>query len=227
LLDFDGSLSEIVAHPDLARPVEGAREVLEALVPRFRVVAIVTGRRSEEVQDLLAVDGLLLLGLYGLEGLPAGGVDTLLGQTEVAAAVVPQAWVEDKGVSVAVHYRQAPDPAAARVTLLHALAGVAASAGRDLVEGKMVIELLPPDRPLKGGAVERLAEELALVGVLFAGDDVADLDAFEALNLLEGKGVHVVRVAVQGEETPDALVAAADVVVDGPSGLVELLRHLA
>ncbi len=191
------------------------------------MVAIVTGRRSEEVRDLLGVDGLRLLGLYGLEGLPSGTVDVLLRHVELAAVVVPQAWVEDKGVSVAVHYRQAPDPVAARAALLAALRGVAASAGRALVEGKMVIALLPPDRPLKGGAVERLAEELGLAAVLFAGDDVADLDAFEALDRLEGRGVRVVRVAVQGEETPDALVAAADLVVDGPAGLVEFLRRLA
>jgi trehalose 6-phosphate phosphatase len=207
--------------------VEGAREALAALVPRFRVVSIVTGRRSEEVRALLEVDGLRFLGLYGLEGLPGGTDGGLLRRAEGAAAVVPNAWVEDKGVSIAIHYRQAPDPLAARAALLEALREVAASAGRDLVEGKMVIELLPPDRPLKGGAVERLVQEQELEAVLFAGDDVADLDAFEALGRLEDEGVLAIRVAVRGEESPDELLAAADLVVDGPRGLVELLRRLA
>src|SRR4030095_5452327 len=51
-LDFDGTLSEIVARPEHARPVDGAREVLIELAGRFRTVAIVTGRRSEEVAAL-------------------------------------------------------------------------------------------------------------------------------------------------------------------------------
>jgi trehalose 6-phosphate phosphatase len=96
-----------------------------------------------------------------------------------------------------------------------------------LIEGKMVVELTPVDRPRKGGAVRRLADELDLGGVLFAGDDVADLEAYEELDRLEERGVVAVRVAVRGPETPDALLQAADVVVEGPSGLVELLRRLA
>jgi trehalose-6-phosphatase len=68
-----------------------------------------------------------------------------------------------------VHYRQAPDPVAARAALLVAPQPVATDGGLCLVEGKMVLELVPPDRPLKGGAVERLAGEHALQAVLYAG----------------------------------------------------------
>jgi len=107
------------------------------------------------------------------------------------------------------------------------LARVAADHGLEVVEGKMVVELMPADRPRKGGAVLRLAEELALRGVLFAGDDVADLEAFEALDRLRERHVLTIRVAVRGPETPADLVDAADVVVDGPSGLVRLLEDLA
>ena len=103
---------------------------------------------------------------------------------------------------------------------------VAAGSGFDVVEGKMVIELVPRDRPMKGGVVERIAEELDLRGMLFAGDDVADLDAFAALDRLAAAGVVTVKVAVHGPETPASLETAADVVVDGPAGLVALLRSL-
>jgi trehalose 6-phosphate phosphatase len=226
LVDFDGSLSRIVARPELARPVGGAREALAALVPAYRLVAIVTGRRSEEVADLLRVPGVSYLGLYGLEEVVPELMAVVAPRAEAAAAVVAEAWVEDKGVSVAVHYRQAPDPRAARAALLTALQPVATSAGLEVVEGKMVIELLPVDRPRKGGAVERIAGEHALQAVLFAGDDVADLDAFAGLDRLGARGVLAVRVAVHGEETPEALLDAADVVVDGPDGLVDLLRQL-
>ncbi|MGH2659394.1 MAG: trehalose-phosphatase, partial [Actinomycetota bacterium] len=82
-------------------------------------------------------------------------------------------------------------------------------------------------RPRKGGAVERLVGEHALRAALFAGDDEADLDAFAALDRLRSKGLLAVKVAVRGDETPPGLVDSADVVVEGPEGLVALLRQLA
>jgi trehalose 6-phosphate phosphatase len=196
------------------------------LVERFRLVGIVTGRRSEEASALLPVAGLQFLGLYGLEDAPEL-VTALVPSVEAAAALVPEAWVEDKGVSVAVHYRQAPDPASARAGLLLALQPIATDGGLELVEGKMVLELVPPGRPLKGGAVERLAGRNALEAVLYAGDDHADLDAFRALDRLAQRGVLTRTVAVAGPETPAELVAAADVVVEGPRELVALLAQLA
>jgi trehalose 6-phosphate phosphatase len=225
-LDFDGSLSRIVSRPEHARPVEGARIVLATLVDRYRVVAVVSGRRSEEVAALLAVPGIRYFGLYGIEEAAPELMAAVAPLAESAAAMVPHAWVEDKGASIAVHYRQAPDPTRARAELVSALQEVATSAGLELVEGKMVLELLPPDRPRKGGAVERLTGEHALSAVLFAGDDVADLDAFAALDRLAARGVDAVKVAVRGEETPDVLLSAADIVVEGPEGLVELLRQI-
>jgi trehalose 6-phosphate phosphatase len=226
LLDFDGSLAPIAPRPELVVPEPGARDALAALVVRYAVVAVVTGRRAEEVATLLSVPGLRYEGLYGLQGVAPELLLAVLPQVESAAAAVPEAWVEDKGVSVAVHYRSAPDPLHARVALLAALEPVAADAGMALVEGKRVLELVPADRPMKGGAVERIAGESALEGVLYAGDDVADMDAFGAVDLLAARGLAGVKVAVRGAETPAALTAAADLVVEGPRGLVTLLRRL-
>lgn len=228
MLDFDGTLAEIVARPEHARPVDGARGALIELARRYRSVAIVTGRRSEEVAALLDVPHVTYVGLYGLEDAADELVTAIVPRVQTATAAIEEAWVEDKGVSVAVHYRQAPDPVSARAALLVALQPVATEAGLELIEGKMVLELVPPDRPLKGGAVERLAREHELRAVLYAGDDHADLDAFDALDRLIGSGDvrAAVRVAVRGPETPPALVDGADVVAEGPAGLVELLRTL-
>ncbi len=226
LLDFDGSLAPIVARPELAAPAPGARGALTALVERYAVVAVVTGRRAEEVAALLSVPGVRYEGLYGLQGSAPELLLELLAQVERAAASVPDAWVEDKGVSIAVHYRSAPDPARCRVALIAALEPVAADAGMVVAEGKMVLELVPADRPMKGGAVERIANGSALQAVLYAGDDVADLDAFGALDRLDAAGLATVKVAVRGEETPATLIEAADLVVGGPEGLVDLLRAL-
>jgi trehalose 6-phosphate phosphatase len=229
LLDFDGTLSEIVARPELAVAVDGVDELLGRLVQRYRLVGILTGRRSAEVSERLgALPGLRVFGLYGLEGsVPTDLPAATLAAAERAAAGVAGAWVEDKGGSLAVHYRQAADPDLARSTLLGSLPSVAASASLEVIEGKMVIELVPPGRPLKGGAVERLTGELGLQALLYAGDDLADLDAFAALDRLRERGVITIKVAVRGTETPTELIAGADLVADRPPGLVELLRSLA
>ena len=204
----------------------GTRAELSRLAERYRLVAILTGRRSEDVTAVLDVPRVSVLGLYGFEQGPPPNAAATAAAARAAAEGVPEAWVEDKGVSLAVHYRQAHDPVQARRALLVALQPIAAGSGLDLIEGKMVLELVPAGRPMKGGAVERLASEHALEAMLYAGDDVADLEAFRALDALESQGIRTVRVAVRGRETPEALLEAADVVVEGPTGLVELLRSL-
>jgi len=202
------------------------REVLRDLTARYRLVAIVTGRRSEEAEALLDAPGISIYGLYGFQDAAPELVTAAVPLARVAAEVVPEAWVEDKGSSIAVHYRQAPDPHTARLELVVALQPVASQNALELVEGKMVLELVPRGHPMKGGAVERLAGEHGLEAVLFAGDDRADLDAFGALDRLAGRGVSVMRVAVRGDGTPRDLLEAADLTVEGPAGLVELLRSL-
>jgi trehalose 6-phosphate phosphatase len=206
--------------------VDGARETLAGLAQRYRVVAIVTGRGSEEVASLIGVPHIEYVGLYGFEDDAPELLVAVAPSAEAAAGAVPAAWVEDKGSSVAVHYRQAPDPKAARAALLVALQPVATESGLDLIEGKMVIELVPPGRPMKGAALERLVGEHGLEAVLFAGDDHADLDAFEALERLAAAGTVAIRVAVRGDETPPSLIDAADVVCSSPVDLVRLLRTL-
>jgi trehalose 6-phosphate phosphatase len=227
LLDFDGSLSAIVDRPELAVPAPGAIEALRALVGRYRVVAIVSGRRSEELEGRLGVDGLRYYGLYGLEGAAPDLAAAVAPIVERAAGAIRGARVEHKVASVAVHFRGSPDPAAARRALLPALDEVAAEHGLDVMEGRMVLELVPHGRPLKGGAVERLIGEHALTAVLFAGDDVADVDAFDALDAARERGTVAVKVAVRSAESPVVLLDRADLVVDGPAGVVELLRQLA
>ncbi len=226
LLDFDGTLSPIVARPELARIREGARDAIARLVGRGAVVAIVSGRTGDELRELVGIEGVRLAALYGLaEQAPPLG-DDVLEVVAAAAHEVPGSRVERKGASVAVHYRAAEDPAVAQGALVAALSPIADEAGLELLPGKMVVELVPAGRPLKEGAVERIVADERLEAVLYAGDDVADLRAFEALDRLAERGLRTVKVAVHGRETPAALTAAADVVVDGPAGLVTLLRGL-
>lgn len=220
-------MAEIVDDPYAVVPVPTAVDVLQPLVDRYAVVAIVTGRRNADIAVRLPIRGLTYLGLYGLEEAMADAILAEVGtEAEIAASVVPESGVEHKGLSIAVHYRLAPDPVAARALLAETLGEVASRHGLRVVEGKAVLELLPVAHPLKGGAVTRVVGENDLDAVLFAGDDIADLEAFEALDELSVGGLHTVKIAVLGPETPEPLAAAADIGVDGPSGLVSLLEGL-
>jgi trehalose 6-phosphate phosphatase len=98
----------------------------------------------------------------------------------------------------------------------------------ELAFGKRVVELVPAGRPLKEGAVERIVDEERLSMALYAGDDVADLRAFAALDrgCASGRLELAVKVAVRGAETPAELVAAADIVLEGPEEMVEVLDRL-
>jgi trehalose 6-phosphate phosphatase len=227
LLDFDGTLAEIAASPELARPVDGAADAVRALVARFAVVAVISGRPTPDVRALLGVDGVRYLGLYGLdEGDLEPAPASVIEAARRIAAAVSGARVEEKGGSVAVHYRQAADPAAARSMLLAGL--VDPPDGFEVIEGKMVVELVPAGRPRKDGAVRRILEDAGPAAAIYAGDDLADLDAFAELGRhAAARGIVVARVAVVGPETPDELVVAADVRVDGPGGMVRLLVDLA
>ena len=129
--------------------------------------------------------------------------------------------MEDKGLTVAFHWREAPDEGDARYEL-EAVAERARAAGLEAHWGRKVLELRPPVEADKGTAVRTLLAERSLERALYAGDDTTDLDAFRGLDGLE----LAVRVAVASPEGPAALLKAADLVVDSPSDLLDLLRTL-
>jgi trehalose 6-phosphate phosphatase len=132
--------------------------------------------------------------------------------------------LEPKGPTVAVHYRHARDPDATRTTLLERLGAIAEGSGLRLIEGKRVVELAPGDAPTKGDVVRRNAR--GLEALMYAGDDLADLPAFGAIDEAAASGAAGLKVAVRSRETPGELVSAADLVVDGPPELVTLLKRL-
>ncbi|MGZ5297270.1 MAG: trehalose-phosphatase [Actinomycetota bacterium] len=226
LLDIDGTLSPIVERPELAELAAGARPVLARLVARFRVVAAISGRTRDELEGLVGVAGVRLIGSYGLAtgSVPADVISAVL----AAADEVEGAWMETKGATIAVHYRATPNANAAGRVLQERLSALAVPARMALAPGKHVVELVPAGLPLKEGAVERIIHDEGLRAALYAGDDLADLLAFEALDRAreDGRLEHAVKIAVRGAETPETLEAAADVVVDGPAEMVELLATL-
>jgi trehalose 6-phosphate phosphatase len=224
VLDFDGTLAPIVRRPELAAPAAGIAAELDRLVGTYALVAIVTGRPEAQIRERLRTPGVRVEGLYGLR---APDLDrSIVEAVQAAAADVPGAWVERKGASVAVHLRETLDPEAAEGSLRPPLEAIAAGHDLEIAPGKRVLELVPARRPRKGESVERLVRDAGVRAVLFAGDDLADLEAFAALDRLAGMGLRTVKVAVRGPETPGSLAAVADLAVEGVEGTLALLRSL-
>jgi trehalose 6-phosphate phosphatase len=221
LLDFDGSLAPIVEDPAAARPLPEAASVLTDLCARAGAVAVISGRPEAFIREVLDVPRLEVVGLYGLSALPPLADDVRAGLAAIAGAE-PGVELEDKRVSIALHARRAPEPEAALGRMRPAVRDLAAERGLTSFEGKLVLEVSPPGAR-KGGAVQQLLDRLAPPAALYAGDDLEDLEAFDAL---QERGIATCRVAVVASGTPAHLVEVADVQVQGPLGLLGLLRAL-
>jgi trehalose 6-phosphate phosphatase len=144
----------------------------------------------------------------------------------LAEAGAPEGtWVEDKSHALVVHTRRTADPEAALALLAGPLADFASHTGLDSKPGRLVVELRPRGVD-KGTAIIALAAERDPAAVLFAGDDLGDIPAFDAVHALRAAGLAGVAVcSASGEVT--ALADHADLVVDGPAGVTALLVRLA
>ena len=220
LLDVDGTLAPIVLRPEDARVPDETRRELARLAGRYALLACVSGRTGADAARVVGVEGIVYVGVHGLELEPQAEP----WRERLKAFAATAAWpVEDKGVTLALHYRDASDQAAARATL-ERIAERARDAGLVPSFGRKVLELRPPVHAHKGTAVLRLLAEHRLDRALYAGDDTTDLDAFRAL---ADAGLELaVRVAVASREGPAELRDLADLVVASPDELVALLRLL-
>jgi trehalose 6-phosphate phosphatase len=247
-LDFDGTLSPIVDDPEKAHIHPEASDVLVELAGQVAAIAVITGRPARQALDLggledvgnaVAAAGkeLYLFGQYGNERWsstqrrivsprPPAGLASFLRDLPrtLRNADAADAYVEDKGLAYGVHTRRLPDPDAAFQRLLPLLRELAGRNGLTLEPGRQVIEVRAPGMD-KGKAVERLVDEIGARAFLFAGDDLGDVEAFDAVGRLAKDGLPTLLVCSASEEE-SALAELADVVVHGPEGVLDLLRQL-
>jgi len=241
--DFDGVLSPLVEDPALSRPVEGALDALARLARSVNQVAIVTGRPALVATELSGVSGhpglgnLVVLGHYGLERWDAAtgmvtsepvppGVTTARDRLPglLREAGVPDAFVEDKDSTLAVHTRRLDDPVGAFELLRAPLTALAEETSLRLEPGNLVLELRPPGID-KGVALRGLIESTGARSILYAGDDLGDLAAYRAIQAERETGLRAVLLATRSSNAAE-LIEAADVVVDDPSGVVTVLTAL-
>jgi trehalose 6-phosphate phosphatase len=238
LTDIDGTLAPIVPTPDMSEVPEEIKDLLRRLSERFLLVAGISGRKSEEALDLIGLEDVVYFGNHGFEILRDGEVEMIpealpylekvqelenLAREELA----PQgAFVEEKGITASIHYRNAPPEVGEKCVEFARREGE--RLGLRITVGRGVVEARPPIRADKGTAVRTLIEEYSPERAMFLGDDTTDLDAFRELEKLreEGELQEILRIGVSSDEGPPEIETEADIVVDGVEGVTALLRQL-
>lgn len=238
LLDFDGTLAPIVARPELARPLPAATAAIERLRGRGDVeLAIISGRGLNDARRLARVEGIVYAGNHGME-IEGPGVHEVHAEARAARpllervvedlerrlASVPGALVEDKGLTLSVHYRLV-DPDGVPGVRDAVLQSIAPYPGLRVTEGKMVLEIRPRVEWDKGRAVDFLLAHLEPppgAPVLYLGDDTTDEDAFRAL---ARRGDALAEGILVAERPP--VTTAARSYLRTPAEVAELLAALA
>lgn len=234
-LDFDGTLAPIVVEADAARIAPGGLAAVAATARTFGQLVVITGRPAGWVVGpggLGDVSGLVVVGQYGAQRWAAGELHEAEPHAGLAAVrrALPAlvagrpARIEDKGLSLVVHTRGAEHPDAELAALADPVGALAAEHGLAAHLGRYVVEIRPPGFD-KAGVLRDLVQEYAAGSVLFAGDDLGDLPAFDEVAALRERGIPGITVCSASAEVPD-LAGRADLVVDGPEGVVALLTDL-
>ncbi len=229
--DFDGTLAPIVDDPATAAPLSQSIEALRILGAHLKVVAIVSGRPVAFLRSHLAIEGVEIIGQYGLERLVDGHAvldpraEPYVDAVAAAAASADRRWpelnIERKGdIAFTVHWRTTPGSA----PRADDVAALADQHGLQVQPGRMACELRPAVPVDKGTAFADLASDARYRA--FAGDDDGDVAAFK-VEFGPPDGGATVRIGVSSAEAPPELLDLADVVVDGPEGLAALLGDLA
>lgn len=200
-LDVDGTLLPIAPHPDAVKVAPELRDLLRGIGRRTGgALALVSGRSIANLDELFAPLQLPCTGIHGLE---RRGADGVLHRRDVAKQLAPLRQpaadytaarkgllLEDKGQSLALHFRGAPQFEAEAEDFLRGL--VAEAPSLELTHGKMVLEVKPAGAN-KGTAIEAFLQEPPFAGrqPVFIGDDVTDEDGFAVVNRHGGLSIRV------------------------------------
>ncbi|HST86456.1 MAG TPA: trehalose-phosphatase [Kineosporiaceae bacterium] len=236
ILDFDGVLSPIVDDPTTSAMPGEVAAIVGRLAKRLGLVAVISGRPVEFLANRIQLDGVRLIGSYGIEEFQDGvrrlhpeaerWLEPVSEAAEALAEIFPESSeirIERKSVSVAVHWRQAGDLTAAGAAVRHATGRIAARTGLQSEPGKFVEELRPPIEIDKGSAVRTLLTAERPVTIAYAGDDLGDIPALRAVRSVSGYTL----IVDHGSETDPQLLALADETFAGTTGFAAWLTQLA
>ena len=236
--DLDGTLSPIAPTPEAAQISPRNRELLAELRDEIALVAIISGRRADNLQESVRLPGVVYVGNHGLERWEDGEIKIApeakpylssinRAEKELKKIDGTGIHVEEKGPTLSFHYRQVENSIAFARNIAPRLAEIAEKHKLELFIGKMVFEFRPPVDIDKGIAFEQLVSEYKLEAALFLGDDVSDLSAIRMARKLRKQQIcDAWGVGVQSREAPEVLAETADFLADGVEDVEVLLSWL-
>jgi trehalose 6-phosphate phosphatase len=231
ITDIDGTISKIVLDPYEATITQIMRATLKKLVDKFQLVGIITGRNVKNAKEMLEVDGLLYIGSHGLEYLKDDEiyiepeVEEYLPiiqkiaqniQTEEELYNIKNILFQEKGLCFTVHYRKCEDLEGTHRKILEAINEMEGIEKFKITEGRKVVEIRPKIGHDKGTILEKLIFENDVEKIIYLGDDVTDVDAFNKLKELKENGnVNGAGIVVVSEEVPEFVKENASFYVNG------------
>lgn len=239
VLDFDGTMSELVPVPDDAKMHPDIPAPLASLKAKLGLTAVLSGRPARDLQSRVGMDGIMYVGNHGIEYLSDGELTQVPQAAELPISPEdlierlkpigdgPGVVWEAKQFSLAIHFRMSPDKPRAFLSLLRAVDTVPEIQHMDMISGNMVMELRAKTTVNKGFAIEKIVREHNLDSILFLGDDTTDVDALKAVRQLNSTGeINGVGVAVMQEGTPAAVLENSDYSLDGVKDVAQFLKML-
>jgi trehalose 6-phosphate phosphatase len=240
ITDVDGTISPIAPTPQQAIITAPCRRYLTRLARQVALVALVSGRPAAEIHAMAGIKTAVYIGNHGMERWQAGQVEATAGgagrytgiMNDLAGILarglpINGLNIENKGLSLSVHYRLTADPSAAKNGILNILDNIPEAAGLRIQPGKKVIDILPPLAKSKGTAVADLVQLHRLRVAVYLGDDTTDIDAFQAIRSLSANGeFRGLAIAVTHPEMPDNLTGEADYCLNGVNEVETFLKWL-
>ena len=236
--DVDGTISPIVDVPDEALVTHQNLELLAELKALLTLIAVISGRSTEDVSKLVGLPGIIYIGNHGMEQWQDGKAivsPTAMGYRTALSAAIPEIKqiliegmrFEDKGATLSVHYRQTNDPESVRKSLASSMHGIAKEHGLFLTQGRMVFEFRPPVEIDKGTAFEELVRTHQLDAAFYLGDDTTDVTVFiAARRLRESNKCLTYGLGVESQGTPRGVLTEADYIVREVAGVESFLSWL-
>jgi trehalose 6-phosphate phosphatase len=218
--DFDGTLSILTADPFKPAITPRNYDLLAALAGRLPLVSVVSGRSAGDLRERVGIPDLVYVGGHGLERWVDGQVVPVpeahhyhepIKQVIQQLDLQPGMSIENKGATMSIHYRNAPDPGAIFQTYDPVMRHLAEQHGLDYFTGKNIFEFRPPLEVNKGTVLRDLVVEYQLDGAIFLGDDVTDADGMKMARELRGAGAcFTVGLAVESNNMPAVVREHAD-----------------
>jgi len=238
LTDIDGTISEIAPSPGDARVTTECRESLAVLVQHVAVVAAVSGRSVEDARKMVGIDEMVYIGNHGYETwsdgklMAAPGVEGYSDRIKVVLKEFNRLIsmdgliIENKGFTASIHYRRCRNSDDVYAAIIPVIDKLAIDNGLKVNHGKMVVELRPPLDISKGTSVISLIGKRGLCGAVYLGDDMTDVDVFNAFHRTE-LPFRGLTIGVVGEETAPEVENEADFTVNGVRDVERFLRQVA